>query len=99
MYFYFAEFYYKRQMYRKALKYYNLAYTHGFNTNYHTLFKIGDIYEKLGDSRSALKYLKDAQIQKETPELADKILRIERYNPANKEYYSDTRIRKPQLLD
>ena len=99
IYFYFGEFYYKREQYRKALKHYNEAFKFGFDTNYDTLYKIGDIYEKFGDSRSALKYLKEAQKQSPNPELDNKILRIETYNPANKEYYSDTRIRKPQLLD
>ena len=99
IYFYFGEFYYKRESYRKALRYYNEAYKHGFDTNYDTLYRMGDIYEKFGDSRSALKYLKEAQKQSQNPELDNKILRIEAYDPVNKEFYSDTRIRKPQLLD
>ena len=92
-YFYFGEFYYKRELYRKALKYYNEAYTRGFEKNYNLLDKMGDIYEKFGDTRSALKYLKEAQLQSNNPELENKIKRIETQDAINKEYYSDTRIR------
>ena len=33
-YFYLGEFYYKRELYRRALKYYNETYTRGYETNY-----------------------------------------------------------------
>lgn len=54
---------------------------------------MGDIYEKLGDSRSALKYLYEAQKQSSNPDLENKIKRIEAQDSINKEFYSDTRIR------
>ena len=54
---------------------------------------MGDIYEKFGDTRSALKYLYQAQNQNANPELEEKIKRIELQDSINKEYYSDTRIR------
>lgn len=92
-YFYFGEFYYKRDLYRKALKYYNETYIRGFDTNYNLLYRMGDIYEKLGDSRSALKYLYEAQKQSSNPDLENKIKRIEAQDSINKEFYSDTRIR------
>ena len=92
-YFYLGEFYYKRKLYRRALKYYNETYKRGFETNYNLLYKMGDIYEKFGDTRSALKYLYDAQKQSANPELDAKIKRIELQDSINKEYYSDTRIR------
>lgn len=92
-YFYLGEFYYKRQMYRKALKYYGEAYQRGYQTNYDMLYKMGDIYEKFGDTRSALKYLNDASAQNPNSELDNKIKRIEVQHSINKEYYSNTRIR------
>ena len=55
--------------------------------------RYGDIYEKFGDTRSALKYLHEAQKQSANPELENKIKRIEAQDAINKEYYSDTRIR------
>ena len=54
---------------------------------------MGDIYEKLGDTRSALKFLNEAQSQSTNPELENKIKRIQANDAINKEYYSDTRIR------
>lgn len=92
-YFYFGEYYYKREEYRKALKYYNEAYNKGFVTNYNLLYKMGDIYEKFGDTRSSLKYLNEAKKQSPNPELENKIKRVESQDLINKEYYSDTRIR------
>lgn len=92
-YFYLGEFYYKRELYRKALKYYNESYKKGYQTNYNLLYKIGDIYEKFGDTRSALKYLQEAQLQSANPELENKIKKIEIQDNINKEFYSDTRIR------
>ena len=92
-YFYLGEFYYKRQLYRRALKYYNETYKRGFENNYNLLYKMGDIYEKFGDTRSALKYLQEAAIQSANPELENKIKRIEAQDSVNKEFYSDTRIR------
>lgn len=92
-YFYFGEFYYKRQMYRKAIKYYNEAYKRGMVSNYNLLYKMGDIYEKFGDTRSALKYLNEASKQSPNSELDNKIKRIELSDSVNKEYYSNTRLR------
>lgn len=92
-YLYFGNFYYKRELYRRALKYYNEAYKRGFETNYNLLYNMGDIYEKFGDTRSALKYLHDAQKQSTNPELENKINKINTQDSINKEYYSDTRIR------
>ena len=92
-YFYLGEFYYKRESYRKALKYYNEAYKKGFSTDYETLYKIGDIYQKFGDTRSALKYLNEALKQSPNPELENKIKNIEAKHAINKEFYSNTRIR------
>ena len=92
-YFHLGNFYYKREQYRKALKYYNESYKKGLKTDYELLSKMGDIYEKFGDSRSALKYLREAQEQSPTPELENKIKQVEMQDSINKEYYSDTRIR------
>ena len=92
-YFYLGEFYYKRELYRKALKYYNESYKRGYETNYDLLYRMGDIYEKFGDTRSALKYLQDAKKQSDNPELENKIQKIEAQDAINKEFYSDTRIK------
>lgn len=88
-----GEFYYRRERYKHALKMYKIAYTKGYQGHYDTLYKIGDIYEKLGDTEAALKYLKLASQKSPNSELDSKILRVENANQINKEYYSDTRIR------
>ena len=92
-YFYFGEYYYNHQQYKKAMKYYNKAYINGYSTNYDLLYKMGDIYEKLGDSRSALKYLKDAEKQSPNSELSAKIKKVEAEDAVNSIYNRNTRIR------
>ena len=92
-YFRLGEFYYKRNLYKKALKPYKEAYKKGYSTHYETLYKIGDIYEKFGDTEAALKYLKLASGQSPNERLNKKIIKIENFNKINREYYSDSRIR------
>ena len=94
-YFEFGNFYYKRESYRKALQYYIQAYRLGYETNYDLLEKMGDIYEKLGDTRSALKYLKLASEQSPNENLINQIKRIEANDTVNYTYYENTRIHRP----
>ena len=91
-YFYLGKYYYKREMYGKALKYYSEAYKKGFYNDYDTLYGLGDIYEKLGDTRSALRYLIEAEKQSPNIELECKINKIEARHAINKEFYSNTRL-------
>lgn len=88
-----GEFYYRRELYKMALKMYNEAYKKGYNEHYETLYKIGDIYEKFGDTEAALRYLRLASKKSPNIELDNKIKRVEAVNQSNREYYSDTRIR------
>ncbi len=88
-YFYFGEFYYKRQLYRQALRYYKRALEHYKKPNYDLYCRLGDIYEKFGDTKSALKYLKLASEQSPNPELDNKIKYIETFDKANKTYYAE----------
>jgi tetratricopeptide (TPR) repeat protein len=87
-YFYFGEFYYKRALYRKALKHYCDSYERGYSTNYDLLYKLGDVYEKLGDTKSALKYLEMAQSVGTNSDLKAKINRVKTQDLTNREYYS-----------
>ena len=48
-YFYMGEFYYKRQNYRRALKYYKEAANRGYSNHPATVLKLKEIYLKLGD--------------------------------------------------
>ena len=88
-----GEFYYRREMYRRALKMYKIAYSKGYTRHYETLYKMGDTYLKLGDTKAALKYLKLASEISPNQELTDKITKAENADKLNQEYYSDTRIR------
>lgn len=92
-YFYFGEFYYKRSMFKKALKMYKEAYKKGYSRHYETLYRIGDIYEKFGDTEASLRYLKQASELSPNSELDNKIIKVENAHQTNKEYYSNTRIR------
>jgi len=94
VYFYYGEFYYKRKYYVIALKYYKNSYNKGFNTNYDLLYKLGDIYEKLGDTQSSLKYFTEANQQNPNPELEYRIDQVRIQDSVNKEFYADPRIRK-----
>lgn len=88
-----GEFYYKREMYKRALKMYRIAYRKGYTRHYDTLYKMGDTCLKLGDTKSALKYLHFAAEISPNEQLSDKIIRAENADKLNNEYYSDTRIR------
>ena len=86
-YFYFGEFYYKRQLYRPALKYYKKAFEYSSKANYDLCYKLGDIYEKFGDTKTALKFLNMAALESPNQELDNKIMRIEEYDSINQKYY------------
>ena len=85
--FYMGEFYYRRAIYRTALRYYKRAYENSTKTYYDLSYRMGDIYEKLGDTRAALKYLNEAQLQNPNPELEKKIERIKAFDGTNNKYY------------
>lgn len=92
-YFYLGEFFYKREQYKDALNMYKRAFKKGYSKHYETLYKIGDIYEKFGDTEASLRYLRKAAEINPNNELDNKIIRVENADNNNKEYYSDTRIR------
>lgn len=91
-YFYYGEFFYRRDALKKALNMYKKAYQKGFDNDYTTVFKIGDIYAKIGDTDAALKYFNIANKILPSAELENKIFETEQINQVNRVYYSDTRI-------
>jgi tetratricopeptide (TPR) repeat protein len=94
-YLYFGNYYYEKQLYRKALKYYGKSYSSGYENNYDVLYKLGDIFLKLGDTRAALKYLKLAEAQNPNEELSHKIQKVEAADSVNRVYNLNTRIHTP----
>lgn len=87
-YFYFGEYYYKKQLYRKALKYYKEALSKGSAEDYNLNLRLGDIYEKLGDTKLSLFHLKKAAQINPNNELTNQIKRVEIFDSNNKTYYS-----------
>ena len=54
-YFYLGEFYYKRQLYRRALRMYKRAYEHGYSNHPQTVLRLKQIYLMLGDKENRAK--------------------------------------------
>ena len=50
-YFYLGEYYYSREQYRKALKYYKKAYDSGYSEHPLTVQRINEIHTKFGDKK------------------------------------------------
>ena len=72
--FYFAEFYFTREQYEKALEYYQKALTYGRPEDPETLKKIGQIYERFGDiPRASHYYKKSLDLNPNDTELSGKI--------------------------
>jgi len=85
---YFGDFYYKRENYRMALKYYRKAFEYGLDENFDILFKMAVIYEKLGDlSKSNLYYKKSFLLNAQDTGIPDKIRSIEQVKYQNTGYY------------
>ena len=91
-YYYLGNFYYKRNLYRKALKVYKKAYSLGYREN-NILLKICDIYQKFGDTKSALKYLDEMDLEFINVSIEQKRDLLLLQNKINKEYYSNYKIR------
>lgn len=86
-YYYMGEFYYKRAMYRHALKYYNLAFINSNGRDYDILYKLGDIYEKFGDTKKSLEFLQKANQVNPNSNLQSQISRVKNADYVNKVYY------------
>ena len=55
-YFYLGEFFYVRKQYRRALKFYNQAYSKGYQNHRQTCERLRDIYKKFGDKENLAKF-------------------------------------------
>lgn len=89
----FGNFYYKRELYRKALKYYKKSYEYGFSNHYYTLKNMAVIYEKLGDTRASLRFYNMLlELTPNDEDLQEKIRLLEDINTKNLLYYQNSRI-------
>ena len=86
-YFGLGEYFYTHNQFRRALKMYLEAYKKGYSNHYKTLYKLGSIYEKLGDTRVALEYYRTASRIEPSEELDEKINQLQNDDNLNKSYY------------
>ena len=86
-YYYLGNFYFKREQYKKALKYYQKAYENGYSDHYPTVERIGTIYQKFGDTEKSIQYLQCASILSPNSELDKKINQVKTADDINNEYY------------
>ncbi len=79
--YYMGEFYFKRHDFKRALRYYNIAYKNGYDNYYELNVKIATIYEKFADLLKAKYYYEKAySINPSASNLKDKTLQIESLN-------------------
>jgi len=86
--YYFGEYYYTRNDFKRALYFFNIAFENGYRENFDVLVKMAVMYEKLGDLLRANQYYKKAfLIRREDEQLPDKIIEIEDMQYQNTGYY------------
>lgn len=85
--FYFGEFYFKRQDYKRALKLYNIAYNNGYNNRYELNLRLATIYEKFADLVNAKKFYEVSYSMKPDDEIQQKIQLLNELNYEKSEYY------------
>jgi len=85
---YFANFYFTRNDFLKALSYYKIAYERGFSQNYELNYRLGVIYEKIADIETAkIFYIRALYIMPDNTNLADKIRLLDDLNYSESQYY------------
>ena len=86
--YYLGDFYYKRRDFKRALRYFRIAYNNGYRDYYDLNYKIATIYEKFADlSKAKYYYEKAYSMDNSKTNLQDKILQIDSLNYAQSEYY------------
>ncbi len=92
--YYMGDFYYKRNDFKRALRYFKRAYENGYGEYYDLNLKIATIYEKFADLLTAKYYYEKAfSLNSENTNLKDKALQIESLNYPNSGYYNNNSIR------
>lgn len=86
--YYLGDFYYKRHDFKRALRYFRIAYNNGYRDYYDLNYKIATIYEKFADlSKAKYYYEKAYSMDNSKTNLQDKILQIDSLNYDQSEYY------------
>lgn len=90
--YYFGEFYYQREDYKRALFFYQRSFEYGYKENFDVIVKMAIMYEKLGDLLRANQYYKKAFLLKPNDDiLPNKIRELESIKYKKSGYYSKTR--------
>ncbi len=93
--YYLGDFYFKRDDYKRALRYFKRAYENGYSEYFDLNLKIATIYEKFADLLTAKYYYEKAfSLDRTNTNLKDKALQIESLNYGNSGYYNNNSIRK-----
>ncbi|MCM1338309.1 MAG: hypothetical protein NC191_01400 [Muribaculaceae bacterium] len=90
--YYFGEYYYARNDYKRAIYFYNTAFENGYKENFNVLIRMAIMYEKLGDLLRANQYFKKAfLVHPNSQAIPEKILEIEGINYKDTGYYNKTK--------
>ena len=85
--FYFGEFYFKRRDYKRALKYYKVAYNNGFNNTFDINYRLAVIHEKFADLVNSKKYYEISNSIKPDNKIQEKIQLLNELNYDKSGYY------------
>ncbi len=87
--YYYGEFFYKRNEYKKALYHYNVAYNNGFKNKYTLNLRLATIYEKFADLSNAKKFYDVSYSMKPSGELQKKIRSLNEQEYRKSGYYRE----------
>ena len=87
--FYFGEYYFRRDRFKKALGYYLTAYNNGYSEVYEVNLRLATTYEKLGDLVKSKKYYEFVNSVNPSDNTIQKIRQIESLNYDKSEYYKN----------
>ncbi len=87
--YYFGDFYYKRSDYKRALRYFKIAYNNGYDQYYDVVIKIATIYEKFADLKNAKYYYEKAvSLNSKDAKAQEKAEQIKSLKYETSEYYT-----------
>ena len=83
-YYYLGDYFYNREQFRLALKFYKRAYDNGYSNHPETIAKINNIYKKFGDAASVVEF-KEPKVILEAIEdnVIEELNGGEKYEPIN----------------
>lgn len=90
--YYLAKFSYQNEDYLRALEFYKKAYENGLSENYDVNFKLGSIYEKVGDiSKAKVFYQSALLLNPKSMEVKTRLSELDFTDSNKAKYFSDER--------